>query len=85
MSSKEIRPSSIDGIKRLAKSIKVAQGIQHTEALDVAARAAGYQNYRHASNFLSKVNSDSRIVLGIVCSSRPLGKTEKMVAKVVKY
>lgn len=61
MSSKEIRPSSIDGIKRLAKSIKVAQGIQHTEALDVAARAAGYQNYRHASNVLSKVNSDNRI------------------------
>lgn len=64
MSSKEIRPSSIDGIKRLAKSIKVAQGIRHTEALDVAARAAGYQNYRHASNVLSKVNSDSRIDLG---------------------
>lgn len=54
MSSKEIHPSSIDGIKRLAKSIEVAQGIQHTEALDVAAHAAGYQNYRHASNVLGK-------------------------------
>lgn len=52
MSSEAIRPSSMDGIKRLAKSIKVERGIQHVRALDDAARAAGFQNFRHASNVL---------------------------------
>lgn len=52
MSSKAIKPSSLDGIKRLAKSLKVEHGIQHVRALDEAAWAAGFQNYRHASNVL---------------------------------
>lgn len=54
MSSEAIRPSSLDGIKRLAKSIKGERGIQHIRALDAAAQSAGFQNFRHASNALSK-------------------------------
>ncbi len=52
MSIEAIRPSSLDGIKRLAKSIKNEQGIQHIRALDVAAQSAGFQNFRHAQNVL---------------------------------
>ncbi len=52
MSSEAIRPSTMDGIKRLAKSLKVERGIQHTQALDAAARAAGFENFRHAGNML---------------------------------
>lgn len=52
MSSESIRPSSLDGIKRLAKSLKVERGVQHVRALDDAARSAGYQSFRHASNML---------------------------------
>lgn len=40
----------MDGIKRLAKTISAEQGIKHTEALDQSARAAGFQNFRHARN-----------------------------------
>lgn len=53
MSSDDIRPSTLDGIKRLAKSIKVERGVRHLQALDAAAKAAGYQNFRHAGNVLS--------------------------------
>jgi len=52
MSREAIRPSSLDGIKRLAKSLKVERGIQHIRALDEAARLAGFQNFRHASKTL---------------------------------
>ncbi len=52
MSNEAIRPSTLDGIKRLAKSLKTEQGIQHIRALDDAARVAGFQNFRHASNVL---------------------------------
>jgi hypothetical protein len=52
MSSEAIRPSTLDGIKRLAKSLKVERGIQHIRALDDAAQTAGFQNFRHASNVL---------------------------------
>lgn len=52
MSREAIRPSSLDGIKRLAKSLKVERGIQHIRALDEAARLAGFQNFRHASKAL---------------------------------
>ena len=52
MSREAILPSSLDGIKRLAKSLKVEQGIQHVRALDEAARLAGFQNFRHARKAL---------------------------------
>lgn len=52
MSSEAIRPSTLDGIKRLAKALKTERCIQHVRALDEAAQAAGFQNFRHASNAL---------------------------------
>lgn len=52
MSRKSIRPSTLDGIKRLAISLKAEQQIQHARALDLAAQAAGFQNFAHAGNVL---------------------------------
>jgi hypothetical protein len=52
MSSKSVQPSTLDGIKRLARSIKAEQGIQHARALDEAARAAGFHNFKHSRNVL---------------------------------
>ena len=52
MSSEAIRPTTLEGIKRLAKSLKVERRVQHVQALDVASQAAGFQNFRHASNAL---------------------------------
>lgn len=52
MSSENIRPSTMDGIKRLAKSFKTKRGIQHAQALDESAKVAGFENYRHARNKL---------------------------------
>jgi hypothetical protein len=52
MSSENIRPSTLDGIKRLAKSIKTERAIQHAVALDESARLAGFENFRHARNKL---------------------------------
>ena len=52
MSEKSVRPSTIDGIKSLAKSLKRDNGIKHSEALDCAARAAGFSNFIHANREL---------------------------------
>lgn len=60
MSSEAIRPSTLDGIKRLAKSLKSERGIQHVRALDDAAQAAGFQNFRHASNVLRAAPKQER-------------------------
>jgi hypothetical protein len=50
MPSINAQPSTLDGIKRLAKTIKRERGIPHHLALEEASRAAGYQNLRHAQN-----------------------------------
>lgn len=47
-----IHPTTVDGIKRLAKQIKKANNGPHHEALDAAAKQAGFDNYRHALNKL---------------------------------
>lgn len=52
MSRKIIHPSTLGGIKRLATSLKAEQKIQHARALDLAAQAAGFQNYAHANRAL---------------------------------
>jgi hypothetical protein len=49
-----IRPTTMVGIRRLAKQIKKAKGVTHAEALDQAAVAAGYQNFRHARRMLDE-------------------------------
>jgi len=52
MSADPIRPTTLAGIKRLAKTIKRARGISHAEALDAAANEGGFQNFRNARNIL---------------------------------
>ncbi|MBD2222796.1 DUF5623 domain-containing protein [Calothrix sp. FACHB-1219] len=52
MLNESIRPKSIVGIKRFAKALKSQRGISHYEALNEAARLAGFENFRHASNKL---------------------------------
>ena len=80
MSSKVIRPSSVDGIKRLAKSIKIKRGIQHSSALDDAARSAGFQNFRHASNALrareksEPLRSGHRVFITVYWKDRDAGQ-----------
>lgn len=54
-------PSTEDGIKRLAKIIKIIKredGIRYTEALNLTSRLAGFENYRHALRAIG--NSASR-------------------------
>lgn len=48
MTKSSIHPSTIDGIKRLAKRISNEHGIPHMAALDQASITAGYANYRDA-------------------------------------
>jgi hypothetical protein len=52
MKNVAVAPSTIDGIKRLAKQIKRAQNIPHHQALNFAAKQAGYENLRHAHHHL---------------------------------
>lgn len=60
MSTRSVRPSSIEGIKRLAKKIASEKSVKHTTALNEAAVLAGYQNFTHAKHALSPVSSTSR-------------------------
>ncbi|KPA87829.1 hypothetical protein PF66_05787 [Pseudomonas asplenii] len=52
-------PSTVDGIKRLAKAIKRESRITHHEALEEAARKAGFQNFRHAKRAIAKATTQS--------------------------
>lgn len=47
-------PSTIDGIKRLAKAIKRESGITYLAALEEAAGKAGFQNFLHATRAIAK-------------------------------
>jgi hypothetical protein len=64
MSSEAIRPTTLEGIKRLAKSLKVERDIRHVQALDVASQAAGFQNFRHASNALRTAPAPEQQIFG---------------------
>lgn len=48
----DIKPKTVSGIKQLAKRIADEQGIRHTEALEVASRQAGFENFKHAKRKL---------------------------------
>ncbi|SDI50256.1 hypothetical protein SAMN04487926_11840 [Paraburkholderia steynii] len=52
MSSGISKPSTLDGVKRLAKNIKRERNLPHHLALDIAAGEAGYQNIQHAQEQL---------------------------------
>ena len=47
-----VAPTSIDGIKRLAKKLKKAEGLAHHAALNKASQAASFANYAHARSVL---------------------------------
>ena len=49
-----VRPTTLEGIKRLAKRIKKDREIKHTEALDVAAKISGYRHFHEAHVVLVK-------------------------------
>jgi hypothetical protein len=44
----DVRPSTIEGLKSLAAQYRKQQGIQHSTALDLAAKAANCTNFKHA-------------------------------------
>ena len=48
MIGNDIHPTTIVGIKRLAKALHKSEGIQHANALDLASTRAGFTNYRNA-------------------------------------
>lgn len=56
MLNENIQPSTIGGIKRLAKQVKKANDVSHLEALDIAAKRALFENFAHARNQLQKSN-----------------------------
>ena len=47
-------PTTLEGIKKLAKKIKKAHGVQHAQALEQAATISGYQNYAEARRKLAE-------------------------------
>ena len=49
-----IRPTTLDGIKRLAKRIGRSRGVQHAKALEIAAAQAGYESFHAARTELAK-------------------------------
>jgi len=46
-------PTTLVGIKRLAKTIKREHEVPHHLALDIGAKKAGYRDYGHAQKALS--------------------------------
>ncbi|MBA8907928.1 hypothetical protein [Aminobacter ciceronei] len=62
MSTRSARPSSIEGIKRLAKKIASEKSVKHTTALNEAAVLAGYQNFIHAKHALSPPRTAPRSI-----------------------
>lgn len=53
MSTANITPTTIDGIKRLAKTIAKLDGVPHAVGLDRASIRAGYANYTNARRVLA--------------------------------
>lgn len=51
----DVRPSTLDGVKRLAAQLRKERGIKHANALDLAARAANCANYTHARRTLPTI------------------------------
>lgn len=53
----DVRPSTLEGVKRLATQIRKERGIKHSNALELAAQAASCANYRHAQRTLPAASS----------------------------
>ncbi|WP_044552277.1 MULTISPECIES: DUF5623 domain-containing protein [Mesorhizobium] len=59
MSKTDIQPSSIEGIKRLAKAISKRDSISHSKALDTASQASGFGNFQHARRSLTACSAEA--------------------------
>ncbi len=57
MSLDDIRPTTIPGVKRLAKQIKKRDGVRYMKALEAAARQAGFSTYHEASTRLAEAGN----------------------------
>lgn len=49
-----LKPTTLNGIRSLAKDYKKELECKHSVALNIAAKQAGYENYAHAQKSLSK-------------------------------
>lgn len=56
-----LRPESIDGIKRLADRLQARHGIPRNQALDGAAQRGGFNNYVHATRAIT--DEDRRVLI----------------------
>jgi hypothetical protein len=61
MSNIHVLPSTLDGIKRRAKTIKRELNLSHHQALDEAARQAGFENIRHAQRAIPRQAPNGRL------------------------
>lgn len=58
--SNSARPSTVSGIKRMAKAIGRKDEVSHSKALDLAAQECGYESYHHARRALERLSSEDR-------------------------
>jgi len=56
MDTANIKPLTVNGIRQLAKKISREHKITHTDALNIASRQAGYENFVHAKRQLPAAN-----------------------------
>lgn len=65
MKSTTVHPSTVGGIKRLAKTLKRDRKLPHRVALNEASKAAGFQNFEHAQHALPQASGTARYPLHI--------------------
>ncbi|WP_421782051.1 DUF5623 domain-containing protein [Kiloniella litopenaei] len=63
--NKSIQPSSLNGVKRLAKQIKRNNSLPHHKALDIAAQAASFENFKHAKKHLENAKNQNSLFLTV--------------------
>ncbi|QND62084.1 hypothetical protein [Mesorhizobium huakuii] len=66
MSKTDVQPSSIEGIKRLAKAISKRDAISHSEALDTASKVSGFGNFQHARRSLGDRSAEASLARNVV-------------------
>jgi len=60
-----VRPKTLSGLKSLASEIRKDRGVKHSTALDLAAKASNFENFRHARRVLpsGRLGADHPYVL----------------------
>lgn len=72
----DLRPTTLQGVKRLAKQIRKTSGVKHSDALNLAAKSADCVNFRHALRTLPTggfANSKPYVLLTIYWSDKKRG------------